>query len=199
VPYITLWTSEGTERPLVVQRGHEGIGYADERPDDRDPRGVLWARCSSHQGMGRPEFGKVHALRRREAMRELLCRMCGEPACGQQAGVLWLLSPEECDPGRPPARIETVTPPVCPPCARVSVTLCPHLRKGYVALRARSFDVIGVFGARYRPGPHGLQLEGAQRAAYGRPEIQWTRASKLVMRLRRYTLIDLAAEPVTTG
>jgi hypothetical protein len=59
-----------------------------------------------------------------------------------------------------------------------------------VALRVRSFDVIGVFGARYRPGPHGPEPVGALRAMYGQPEIHWTRASKLVMRLRRYALTD---------
>jgi hypothetical protein len=194
IPYITLWTSESARRPCVVQHGHEGIAYADERRDDRDPRGVLWDRIPSSPGVGRPEFGKVHALRQRQSMRELLCQMCGEPVARQRTGVLWLLSREEYDPRRAPSQIETVNPPVCLPCARSSVSACPHLRKGYVALRARSFEVVGVFGARYRPGPHGPQLEGALRAEYGRPEIQWTRASKLVMRLRRYALVDLADE-----
>jgi hypothetical protein len=191
VPYITLWTSESVRRPAVVQRGREGIGYADERPDDRDPRGVLWDRTPSSPGVGRPDFGKVHALRQRDAMRDLLCQMCGHPVSASRGGVLWLLSREEYDPDRAPSRIETVNPPVCLPCAHLSVTACPHLRKGYVALRVRSFEVAGVFGARYWPGPRGVEIAGTLNAAYGRPEVQWTRASRLVMRLRRFAPVGI--------
>ncbi|MFF1422004.1 hypothetical protein [Streptomyces sp. NPDC058280] len=41
VPYITEWSAERAPRMRVVaKRG--GIGYADERPYDRDTDGVLW-------------------------------------------------------------------------------------------------------------------------------------------------------------
>ena len=73
VPYITQWTGERGPRPQVVMRRGR-IAFADERPYDRDSDGVLWSRSPSQPGKGKPEFGKVHALRQRLAMERLLCQ-----------------------------------------------------------------------------------------------------------------------------
>jgi hypothetical protein len=91
VPYVTSWTTE-TDMPFeVVYRRGGGIACADEIVADRDELGILWTRTYSRQRDGRPEFGKVHSLRQRRAMRRLLCQVCGEPADQSDDGVLWLL------------------------------------------------------------------------------------------------------------
>jgi len=79
-PYITMWSAEQDLLCRLVERSGLGIGYADELPADRDAQGVLWRQTAAHHGLGRPEFGKVHPLRQRQAMERLLCQVCGVPA-----------------------------------------------------------------------------------------------------------------------
>ncbi|WP_264372748.1 MULTISPECIES: hypothetical protein [Streptomyces] len=199
VPYIAQWSEEREERTVVVGRAG-GIAYADEVLQDRDADGVLWSRIASRPGRGRPEFGKVHGLRQRRAMRRLLCQVCGGAADENADGVLWLLgenpdNPENSDnqdnwlPG-----LETTHPPLCLPCAASAVRLCPHLARGYVALRVRDFRPAGVWGALYRPGfplPVGA---GPAGVPYGDARLRWVRASQLVVRLDAFSVVDLVAE-----
>lgn len=183
VPYITAWDSEQAIHPRVVTRG-AGIGYTDETAYDRDADRILWSRVSSSPGKGRPEFGRVHSLRQRRAMRKLLCQVCGRPADRDESGVLWLLGEDADD-------LTTTHPPLCMLCAAQSARICPYLRTRYTAVRAQDCTPIGVQGVIYRSGPpfpapdtHGGVLFGAWR-------IPWTRATQLIVRLDRCTPVEL--------
>ncbi|MFD7117562.1 hypothetical protein ACFWAA_11010 [Streptomyces sp. NPDC059922] len=190
MPYIAEWSAERAPGPRVVTKGR-GIGYADERPYDRDTDGVLWTRVRSLPGRGRPHFGKVHALRQRRAMGQLLCQICARPADRDADGVLWLLGEDPADPGSWPRDLITAHPPLCRPCAVRSVRACPHLRTRCVALRVRSFGLAGVRGALYAPGNPSPVPLGAVGVAFDDPRIRWVRAGQLIMRLRAFTVTGL--------
>ena len=190
-PYITTWSAEQEIPSKVVERPDHGIGYADELLGDRDTQGVLWQRPAVHHGVGRPEFGKVHPLRQRRAMRRLLCQVCAEPADQNDDGVLWLLRDHRDDwPGWPESMACT-EPPVCVPCVAVSMRLCPALRRGAVAVRVREFEVAGVRGAFYRKGMFGPVAVEDVNLTYGDPGTSWVVASALVRELRGCTLVPL--------
>jgi hypothetical protein len=149
VPYITSWTGEKrqTDRDLVYRPWRGGIAYADETPADRDEYGVLWLSSSGDLGTGRPLYKEQHGQRQRRAMAELLCQVCAQPADQTAQGTLWLLPAESMTPRRGATR----HPPICLPCARISVRACPALRSGFVLVSARS-RVYGVSGLLYAPG-----------------------------------------------
>ncbi|SDG18844.1 hypothetical protein SAMN05216553_10686 [Lentzea fradiae] len=186
-PYITSWSAEQDLPYRLMERPGLGIGYADESFGDRDAKGVLWQRAAVRHGVGKPEFGKVHPLRQRRAMRQLLCQVCAGPADRNDDGVLWLLRDYRSDwPGWPNG-MGCNEPPVCMPCVAISLRLCPALRRGAVAIRARKFDVAGVRGALYRAG-------AAQEAslAYDDPDVRWLVASALIRKLHCCTFVPLA-------
>jgi len=191
VPYIVEWSGEQALRaPVIV--GRSGISYADETLNDRDRQGVLWARWVYRPGFGRPRFGEDHPLRQRRAMHKLLCQVCGKPAGRTDDGVLWLLRDHRDDWPDWPIGMANTYPPVCLPCARLSVRMCPALRKGYAAVRGHS-EVSGVFGVRYRRGEvfgRGENL-GPDNVAFGDPLIRWTRAAKLVRSFLDFKIMDV--------
>jgi hypothetical protein len=191
-PYITTWSAE-QDLPcnVVVERSGLGIGYTDELPGDRDAHGVLWHRAAIHHGVGRPEFGKVHPLRQRRAMRRLLCQVCAGPADRTDAGVLWLLRDYRGDWPRWPEGMACVEPPICVPCVPISLKLCPALRRGAVAVRVREFEVAGVRGVLYRKGASGPVAVEAGNLFYGDPDIRWMVASALIRELRGCTLVPI--------
>lgn len=195
VPYITAWSVEAKERACVVERA-AGIAYSDEGLHDRDSHGTLWRRVPSRQGQGKPVFGKVHPLRQRRVMRRLLCQVCAGPADRNEQGVLWLLGDDRDDwPGWPESMAAT-HPPVCLPCARASVRLCPYLRRKMVAVRVRSPEVGGVYGLVYQRGwPFPRAVEEAV-VPYDDPMARWVVAGQLVMGLHDCTFVDLEAEVV---
>ncbi|MEU7476231.1 hypothetical protein AB0A63_09625 [Lentzea sp. NPDC042327] len=191
VPYVTAWSAEPDLPCRVVERPGCGIGYQDELIGDRDARGVLWVRTALRREVGRPEFGKVHPLRQRRAMRMLLCQVCGEPADRNADGVLWLLRDFRDDwPGWPDGAA-CVDPPVCVPCVSTSLSLCPALRRGAVAVRARAFPVAGVRGALHRAGPSGPVAVKAVNLSYDDHEIRWVVASALIRELRDCSPVPL--------
>jgi hypothetical protein len=191
VPYTTLWSAEHDLPYELVERPDFGIAYADETLIDRDNHGVLWRRTPSKPRHGRPEFGNVHSLRQRRAMRRLLCQVCGGPADRTGDGVLWLL-PDYCGdwPGWPDG-MANVEPPVCLPCVGVSIRLCPALRKGAVAVRVREFPVAGVRGVLYRSGGVSPAAIGETIVTFDDPVVQWVRAANLVRELRRCTVLPV--------
>ncbi|MFJ2111904.1 hypothetical protein ACIOEX_08320 [Streptomyces sp. NPDC087850] len=197
VPYIAKWSAEQPPDLRIVAKG-QGIGYADERPYDRDTDGVLWTRVPSLPGKGRPEFGRVHALRQLRAMRELLCQVCGHPAHRSADGVLWLLGEDSGDADFWTTDLTTAHPPLCMPCALTSLRACPHLRERYTALRVRAFAPAGVQGALYRPGHPSPVAVDAAGVAFGDPRIRWVCAGQLIMRLSEFTVVDLESEYATT-
>lgn len=149
VPYIASWTGERrlTDRELIYRPWRAGIAYADETPADRDEHGVLWLSDIGDLGTGRPLYKEQHALRQRRTMADLLCQVCAQPAGRTEQGTLWLLPFKS----GTPRRGTTSHPPICLPCARISVRACPALRAGFVLVSARS-RVYGVSGLLYAPG-----------------------------------------------
>lgn len=203
IPYITAREGEEADSALTLRArfGYDGVpqlAYWDEGPGDRDPHGVLWARCSQSIGpdrlpQGAPQWRLVHPSRQRETMMKLLCQLCVGPTRNADGGRLFLESASAADlsPGAP---VRTAQPPVCLQHARLAVTRCPRLaRGGYVALMTRKCPLFGVIGTPYEYGPDGLEaLPGNDRPLpYGDPRLRWFLASQLVRELRDYAVVDL--------
>jgi hypothetical protein len=201
VPYITAWSTEQDLPATVIERRGFGIAYADETSIDRDGHGVLWYRSPSRPGQGRPEFGQVHSLRQRRAMRRLLCQVCAGAADKTADGVLWLLRDYRDDWANWPEGMGVTEPPVCLPCVRMSVRLCPALRKGATAVRVRHCPVSGVQGVLYQSNGVSPVAVGDSAVAFEDPAIRWVRAMNLVRELRGCIVIslteltDLLADP----
>ncbi|MEU5083006.1 MULTISPECIES: helix-turn-helix domain-containing protein [Streptomyces] len=117
--------------------------------------------------------------------------------------VLPLLADEMPDSGWEGVR--TAIPPMCEPCADTVISLCPWLRRGYVKLRARRAEEIGVRGTLYRrPG----ELESSADPAtswkpvptdlgalvlYDSPDARFILAREAVRELRKCTVIEVFA------
>jgi hypothetical protein len=195
VPFIASWSAETADQPEVTMRRGR-LAYANERPWDRDTNGILWRRVPSMPGKGKPQYGKVHFLRQRQAMDGLLCQVCGRPA-QQDAGpdgLLWLLSEDPDDLTTWPVDMVTGHPPVCLPCAWLSVQVCPHLRKQYAAVRVRRFSLSGVHGVLYRPSYPAPVPQDVGSLDFGDHRMPWVQAAQLMMRLDEFRLVDLDAE-----
>ncbi|HEX5408059.1 MAG TPA: hypothetical protein VFX16_37830 [Pseudonocardiaceae bacterium] len=193
MPYVAIWTGEQTIATTVMRYG-QGIAYTDEIPTDRDHDGVLWTRSSSRPGQGRPVFTQLHPLRQRRAMRRLLCQVCAGPADYNDRGHLWLLTDRRQDWSDWPEGAANPYPPVCLACARLSVRLCPPLRRGFAVIRAHS-TACGVIGVRFRPGPSYpaviLDNDDGEPVTYEDPAIRWMQATQLVRTLHDCTFVDL--------
>lgn len=190
-PYITSWSSEKEFPYELVERRGLGIAYTDENLTDRDDRGVLWYRMPSRPRQGNPDFGRVHPLRQRRAMRRLLCQVCAGPADQTSEGVLWLLKDHREDWPGWPENMAVTEPPVCAPCVRVASRLCPALRKGAATIRVRHCPVSGVRGTLYRSA--GLRPIAMDETTipYDDPAVRWVRAASLVRELHDCTIVDL--------
>ena len=194
VPYIAAWSAEKPLRPVVLTDRRGRVSYADEVGGDRDSMGVLWARVGLRQGQGEPQLGRVHPLRQRRVMRRLLCQVCAGPADRNEQGVLWLLSDQAGDsPDWPdwPEDTGATHPPVCLPCARRASRACPHLRRGYVALRVRDCPISGVYGALYRPRANPAAPVDDALLDYADFSTRYLVASQLVRKLRGCTIVPL--------
>jgi hypothetical protein len=190
-PYITGWSEECDLPYTVKERPGAGIAYTDESVVDRDRDGVLWHRALSRPGQGRPDFGSTHPLRQRKAMRRLLCQVCAGPADRTDEGVLWLMRDHRGDWSGWPVGMANVEPPVCLQCARLSVRLCPALRRGVVAIRSRDSPIAGVRGALYQSVGVSLVVTGQAIVATEDPAIRWVRATNLVRQVRDCTIVPL--------
>jgi hypothetical protein len=190
VPYITKWSAEQTVKVPIIHRGG-GIGYADERPGDRDKHGVLWARDTWLPGQGRPEFAKVHPGRQRRAMTRLLCQVCGGRADRTAAGMLWLIGEDPSDRQQWPAPLETSHPPVCAPCAVQAVRACPHLRCHHAALRVRTWRPVAVRGTLYAPWYPGPLKLGAASVYLDDWRARWLQAGQLIIELQEFSTTTL--------
>jgi hypothetical protein len=168
-----------------------GIAYADETPADRDRDGVLWTRKPNRHGEGRPQFGDVHSVRQRRAMRRLLCQVCGHPADRTAEGVLWLLPDYYAEAEGWPEDYDLAEPPICRACVPVATRLCPALRKGYLGIRARNAPVCGVRGVVYQPARPAPVMLKDYLIRYDNSTIRWTVADQLLRTLRDCTPVDL--------
>jgi hypothetical protein len=191
VPYIVTWSAEEeARRPAEVMQTPYGIGYIGETLFDRDTRGVLWSRTVSKQGMGEPQYGLVHSLRQRRAMRRLLCQVCAGPADQNEMGTLWLLRDHSGDWPNWPEGMGNTHPPLCLRCAHISVKSCPWLRASFVAVRAHS-TVAGVHGELYQPGYLLPDFIKSDSIAFDSPLIRWVRARHLIRTLNNCTIVSL--------
>ncbi|MGW5052443.1 hypothetical protein [Actinokineospora sp. NPDC004072] len=184
VPYIAAWTGEEIGQPDIVEHASgQGIAYRDEKPVDRDHRGILWDRFVTGPGQGKPRYAVIHPARQRHAMRKLLCQVCARPADTTDDGVLWLLPADvEQWPGWPNG--STVSePPICRACVLVSVRHCPALRRSHRLVRVGRFPLHGVSGLLYRAGGRGPVAVGQATVGFGDPAVRWTLAEKLTREL----------------
>lgn len=190
VPYITAWTAEQDPPHELVERPGRGIAYRDESLADRDRQGVLWFRTPFLPGQGRPDFGRVHPLRQRRAMRRLLCQICAGQADHTPDGVLWLLRDHRDDWPCWPNGMGVTEPPICAECVHTSVRLCPALRRGYAVIRARKYPVSGVRGVLYQAGQPPTPTR-EDTFVFEDPAIHWVRAANLVRELNSCTIHPL--------
>lgn len=135
-------------------------------------------------------LGKVHSLRQRRAMRRLLCQVCAGPADRTDDGVLFLLKDHRQDWPGWPNRMGVTEPPVCLPCVRLSVQVCPALRKGAVMVRASRYEVAGVHGGLYTGG-RTPRPAGDATVSFDNPAVRWVRAVSLVRELWDCTLVEI--------
>ncbi|MFE6018663.1 hypothetical protein ACFQ6O_18585 [Streptomyces sp. NPDC056441] len=201
VPYITAREGEEPESHLALRAtfdraGRPALGYWDESREDRDPRGVLWGRCSQLIGRdglpsGRPQWRLVHPARQRETMTRLHCQICASPTRTPQ-GYPFLVRATKGVP-RPGDILRTAQPPVCLAHLRAAVEQCPHLQKGYTALMVRSAPLYGVIGTPYQWTAQGIkELPGDDTPIpYRTSELRWFLASQLVRCLQDFTVVDL--------
>ncbi|MER6616291.1 hypothetical protein [Streptomyces xantholiticus] len=199
VPYITAREGEAGDLLAALRAsfggdGRSRLGYWDETPEDRGPRGELWGRCSQDLGtdrlpQGRPRWRMVHPARQRETMMKLLCQVCVGPTKVGKAH-LFLESSQRLPSDKP---VLTAQPPICPAHAPAAVEQCPHLRNGHTALLVHSAPLHGVIGTPYQWSASGLQtLPGDDEPLpYTSPMLRWFLASQLVRTIRDYTVVDL--------
>lgn len=190
-PYITQWSAEQKPSCQLIERLGRGIGYLDETLYDRDDHGVLWDRTPHRPGTGQPMFAVVHPLRQRRAMHRLLCNVCAGPADQTDDGTLWLVRDYRNDWPGWPNRMGVTEPPVCAPCVRVATRLCPSLRKGAVAIRARHKPIVGVRGLLYRSNGRTPVAIGHETITYGDPRVRWIQARYLIRELLDCDLVPL--------
>ncbi|MFF4933268.1 hypothetical protein ACFY2H_30920 [Streptomyces griseofuscus] len=216
IPFITLREGEhDLSRQSLVLRPH-GVGmrlaYSHEGPDDRDYRGLLYARMpqvldAAGWPVGRPKREGVHPGRQRECMGEFFChvrkRDVGEFT--NALGVLFVeaVGPHDrTKPGWPEGHV-TCQPPVCPAHAGNAVGLGPHVpRADVVAMRVRTQHWHGLLGTPYQPGPDGgdpqpaptLDGSGETVIAFDDPQRHLFLGSHLAISLHDVTVVDLDRE-----
>jgi hypothetical protein len=201
VPYAATWSEESAEvGTLSVRADGSGLWYRDETPADRDQHGILWARVREAPRAGRPEYGALHPVRQRQAMRYLLCQVCGGPAGRTAHGWLFLVARPAPGSGQVAADwaegLLVTAPPVCRPCADLALRHCPHLTDP-LFVRSRAPRAWGVYGDLFTPGgrlasPSVSASAGYDHLPYGHPAARWFLAAQSVLELGGCTL---AASP----
>ncbi|MEU7086793.1 helix-turn-helix transcriptional regulator [Streptomyces achromogenes] len=197
VPFVVEWTGE-TRSPAALVMTPQGIAYANpgvdvaSRVDD-----VLWeARVGTRTG--RPRHAVLHPARLRDVMQELRCAGCKGLPDRTADGVPWVL-PLLADeaPGGGWEGVLTSIPPMCQDCASAATTLCPWLSDGYVKLRVRQAEHVGVRGNLYRrPGesetsPELVLTDVDTLVRYDSPDLPFVVAREPVRELRECTVIEL--------
>ena len=194
VPYITAWTGERLEQPLVVPMRGGGVTFDDLVFGRRDPKSVLWLPWALRPGDGRPDYSRVHGPRQRRAMRMQLCQVCSGPADLNEQGRLFLLEDNRHIDGWPEREV-TVHPPVCLRCAPIALRLCPHLRDRAVAVRARQVVADGVYGTLYTAGvPLPVPVEKGAIRLVSEPDVRWMVGSQTAATLMDCTIVDLPGD-----
>ncbi|MFD4763234.1 hypothetical protein ACFWOJ_31595 [Streptomyces sp. NPDC058439] len=150
--FIAPYADEIISDIEVLFDAHGRVRYTDEQPSDRCVDGYLWQRWEGTQ-TGSQRWAEHHPERQRHVMRQPpRCGGCsGEPDVNEH-GMLWLLNADASTEQLTfPCDIITATPPMCVPDAYQALCFCRVLREGFIALRARAAEPIGVKGTVYSP------------------------------------------------
>ncbi|MFB7741916.1 hypothetical protein [Streptomyces sp. NPDC056132] len=171
------------------------LAYKVMQADDRDRGGVLWARTDrpplKDTSRSNPIFNSMDPERQREAMHDLLCQVCSEPASRTTEGWLFLDWPMPQDPPTWPEGSLTNMPPLCVTCARLAVEQCPHAAT-FTPLRVRLPRLWGVSGDAYRPIDGGWEVDrSVPWLRYGDERLPMVLASQLIRELCKVTVVDL--------
>ncbi|WP_328912499.1 MULTISPECIES: hypothetical protein [unclassified Streptomyces] len=219
VPFITLRENEHdvSDRSLALRPFRNGLGlcYADERDEDRDPSGILYARVTQNRNQtgwpaGKPHWKQVHPTRQRECATHMLCHVCKEQPSRTEQGTLFIdvLGPK----ARPKAaRLEglrTFQPPVCLRHAKTAIDLCPHLKRNtYVAMRVAAPRLAGMLGTPYTIT--GLTITPAHTPGgtamkptiipFNHPQRHYFLGAQYAIELNQITVIDLEDELADLG
>ncbi|MFE7131937.1 hypothetical protein ACFVIM_13840 [Streptomyces sp. NPDC057638] len=192
VPWIAAYDNDiRTSAPLVLLPGARGIGFAQENPYDRDEDGaLLHPGWHPHPGgPGHPLFADVRLNRQRRAILDDLCQVCGHPAGeDDQRRTLWLL-PGTID----PEHTTTAQPPVCPPCARHAVRVCPPLREAHTAVRVRDPLWVGYQADQYVIDSTGKPVIVRENilVGLGSPVLPWSLCFQAAVELTGCTKVSL--------
>jgi hypothetical protein len=226
VPYITLRKGEQdiSDQALILgyRPGSASLGitpaaalrYSDERPEDRDHEGILYARVTQRLNaagwpVGQPIWPKVHPARQRECMGEMLCHYCkGEPS-HTEAGTLFLDVAGEQAQAKPrwPEGSFTYQPPLCLPHAKEAVDRCGYGRRvgGFTALRVREPRWHGVLGTPYQDSagrPRATRTRADRDTdviPFAHPHRRLFLGTQYAIALHDVTVVDLAAELAAAG
>ncbi|MCL3998869.1 hypothetical protein [Streptomyces lavenduligriseus] len=148
--YIAPYRDEAPSDVEVVFDADGRVRYADEQPGDRCVDGWLWERWEGTQTGGQLWAGH-HPVRQPDVIgHPPRCGGCAGEAHRDERGMLWLLHATTEAPSAYPCDITTVTPPMCLDCACWSLRSC-RADGGFIAVRTRDVDVIGVRGTVYSP------------------------------------------------
>ncbi|MFI5986976.1 hypothetical protein ACIBEA_39700 [Streptomyces sp. NPDC051555] len=202
-PFISSRSTElALPAPLIVRPdllcigdGVVGLGYADERPEDRDRDGGLWARVATDlTGGGVVENALPHPYRHRHLMGERLCQVCAQgPARNDDGAYLFVVPSGPLDLTTAPANwgegFLEPNPPVCLADAAASATGCPSLGLA-TAVWVRYPTLYGVRGMSYRPRGGVLEEAGRRLARYETNALAWVVAQQMYRRLKGVT-VDL--------
>ncbi|MGW5731734.1 MULTISPECIES: hypothetical protein [Streptomyces] len=168
IPYITAREGEEADSLPALRASFDAAGvsrlsYWDETAQDRDVRGVLWARVTQSLGAdrlptGAPRWRLIHPARQRECMLNFRCQVCLGDARSPE-GLLFLESKKDGVPvSTLSATVRTAQPPVCRQHARTATERCPHLAAhGHVALLTQSAPLFGVIGTRHAYSENGIK------------------------------------------
>ncbi|QDN54115.1 hypothetical protein [Streptomyces sp. S1D4-20] len=179
-------------KSALIAQPRLGLAYRDEVSTDRDDDYALWPRMRIIPGSRRPEFTRVHPLRQRELMREMLCQVCREEAAHDARGWLFLLPDARADWTGWPETMANGHPPLCEECVEPAAAFCPHLVGG-LAVRVKQPVLHGVYGTQFRLAPNGLVAIGSRTVSYEDPAVAWVLAAQMV-RILNGCSID---EPLT--
>jgi hypothetical protein len=133
VPYIAAWSSE-KERYIS---------------EDNNADGKLAVFRNGRRGGGEPLFGKMDEARQREAIARRRCQVCRAKLDGEPSYALDINYNEVKD--SVPVIQE---PPVCKPCARLALTICPGNRRRREHGELLAFEVYQYRILMQLLGPH---------------------------------------------
>ncbi|MFF2779491.1 hypothetical protein ACFVU3_31915 [Streptomyces sp. NPDC058052] len=190
-PYVVPMEGE-TILPVDLTVTPAGVAYADPTWEAlaRDLDDVLWVVCAETGPLGRPAYAEeLHPERQQAVMEDRLCAGCMRPASRNELGMLWLLPLLDHADDTVWEGVQTVVPPSCERCAQAAKRRCPQLRGGYVELRVREAEKIGVLGTLHpRPG-QGTEPVPDAVARFDSPDLAFIVARAVVCELREVTVI----------